>query len=53
MGELLSLDDYSLSARPDLANRPGQQRHVFFNRHELNLILNLDGDMGSKGEWRD
>lgn len=53
MGELLSLDDYSPSARPELANRPGQQRHVFFNRHELNLILNLYGDMVSKGEWRD
>lgn len=53
MGELLSLDDYSPSARSDLANRPGQPSQVFFNRRELDLILDLYGHMVSKGEWRD
>lgn len=53
MGEVLSLDDYSSSARPDVAFRSGQSQHVFFNRHELDQILDLYGDMVSKGEWRD
>ncbi len=53
MGEILSLDDYSPAARPAMANRSGRNRHVFFNRLELNLILNLYGYMVAKGEWRD
>ncbi len=53
MGEVLSLDDYSSSARPELAIRSGQHQQVFFNRHELDQILDLYGDMVSKGEWRD
>ncbi len=53
MGEVLSLDDYSSSARPEMAIRSGQPPQVFFNRHELDQILDLYGDMVSKGEWRD
>ncbi len=53
MGEILSLDDYSSSARPEMAIRSGQPQQGFFNRHELDQILDLYGDMVSKGEWRD
>ena len=53
MGEVLSLDDYSSSARPGMAIRSGQPQQVFFNRHELEQILDLYGDMVSQGEWRD
>jgi len=53
MGEILSLDDYSPAARPAVTNRSGRNRHVFFNRLELNQILNVYGFMVAKGEWRD
>ncbi len=53
MGEILCLEDYSPSARPDVAFRSGQQQQVVFNRHEFDQILNLYGDMVSNGEWRD
>ena len=53
MSEVVSLEDYSLSARPGVAPRPRQARHVFFDRSEFNLVLSLYAHMVANGEWRD
>jgi hypothetical protein len=53
MSEVVSLEDYSVTARPGVAPRPRSARQVFFDRSEFNLVLNLYAHMVAKGEWRD
>ncbi|HYM30431.1 MAG TPA: DUF2794 domain-containing protein [Candidatus Cybelea sp.] len=53
MSEVVSFEDYSRSARPAAQGRPGRSRDVFFERHELDLILNLYAFKVAAGEWRD
>jgi len=53
MGEVVSLDEYSASARAALASRSGRKAPIYFNRRELKLIFSLYGDMVANGVWRD
>lgn len=53
MGEVVSLDEYSPSARLGVAIQSGQKPQVFFSRHELSQILDVYGDKVAKGEWHD
>jgi hypothetical protein len=53
MSEVVDFEDYNFSARPAVAGRPGREAEVFFDRRELDLILNLYALMVAAGEWRD
>ena len=34
-------------------NNENKKKHIFFNKNELQLILNLYAQMVSSGEWKD
>jgi len=53
MSDVVSLEDYQKQARTGEASRPGHQPDVFFDRRELDAILNLYAFMVAQGEWRD
>ena len=53
MSEVVSFEDYHQSARSGASARPGRGADVFFDRRELDLILDLYGFMVAAGEWRD
>ena len=53
MSDVISLEDYQQTARAGAAIRPGSQPDVFFDRRELDAILNLYAFMVGRGEWRD
>lgn len=52
MAEVVSLEDY-LPARAVAAPRAGTAPVVVFDRHELDLILQVYGRKVVAGEWRD
>lgn len=53
MSEVVDFDEYNRAARPASAGRAGRTPDVFFDRRELDLILNLYSLMVAAGEWRD
>ncbi|MCW5730136.1 MAG: DUF2794 domain-containing protein [Alphaproteobacteria bacterium] len=53
MSDVISLEDYQRKARTDGAVRSGKEPDIFFDRQELDAILNLYGFMVARGEWRD
>ncbi len=42
-----------ISAMPASGNQPNPEKHVFFDRQEFAVILNLYSRMVGRGEWRD
>ena len=52
MAEVVSIGDY-LPARPFAGARAGTKPMVVFDRHELDLILQVYGRKVVAGEWRD
>ncbi len=52
MSEVLSIEDYRRPVRPERRGRTGKQS-IFFNRFELDRILQVYSQMVMLGEWRD
>jgi hypothetical protein len=52
MGEVLSLDEFQ-PVRPATGGRAGKNTIVFFDRQELDQILQLYSRMVMLGEWHD
>lgn len=53
MSDVISLEDYQDRSRLATSRRVGSHPHIFFDRQELDAILNLYAFMVGAGEWRD
>ena len=52
MSDIVDIEEWR-GARSAASQRPARAPDVFFERRELNLILNLYAFMVARGEWRD